>query len=88
MNDPTTSFPLLYAPCDSSDEEELSGQHEIKTGELDAGDDLTDGILAVDGARFLLSTVRNEVKGMKFLALRGCLLNLIDGWRAFLKSRL
>ncbi len=79
---------MLYAPSESSFEEEPSGPHEIKTGELDSGEDLTDGVLAIDGARYLLSMVRREVKGIKYLDLRDSLLALVDGWRAFLKRRL
>ena len=60
----------------------------IKTGREEFGDDLTDGILAVDGARVLLNTVRREVKGIKYHHLRDGLLTLVDGWRDFLKRRL
>ena len=55
---------------------------------MDSGEDLTDGILAVDGARVLLNTVRRGVKGIKYHHLRDGLLTLVDGWRAFLKRRL
>jgi hypothetical protein len=60
----------------------------IKTGREDFGDDLTDGILAVDGARFLLNIVRRGVKGIKYFHLRNALLTLVDGLRAFIKRRL
>ena len=50
----------------------------IKTSEIDSGDDLTDGVLAIDGVRFLLSKVRNEVKGIKYLDLKDELLGLVD----------
>ena len=55
---------------------------------MDSGEDLTDGILAVDGARALLNTVRREVKGVKYHDLRDGLLTLVDDWRAFLTLRL
>ena len=55
---------------------------------MDSGEDLTDGILAVDGARALLNTVRRGVKGVKYHDLRDGLLALVDGWRAFLTLRL
>jgi hypothetical protein len=55
---------------------------------MDSGEDLTDGILAVDGARALLNSVRREVKGIKYHHLRDGLLTLVDGWRASLKRRL
>ena len=55
---------------------------------MDSGEDLTDGILAVDGARVLLNTVRRGVKDMKYHDLRDGLLALVDDWRAFLKRRL
>ena len=61
---------------------------EIITGALDSGEDLTDGILAVDGVRALLNTVRRGVKGVKYHDLRDGLLGLVDAWRAFLKRRL
>ena len=67
---------------------ESTGPLEIKTSDIDSGDDLTDGILAIDAARFLLSKVRQEVKAIKFLDLRDSLLTLVDGWRAFLNRRL
>jgi hypothetical protein len=85
--DPETFCPLLYAQSDSGCEE-LTGPQEIKTGALDSGDDLTDGILAVDGARVLLNSVRREVKRIKYQNVRDRLLTLVDGWRAFLKRRL
>jgi hypothetical protein len=52
------------------------------------GEDLTDGILAVDGVRVLLSMVRQEAKDIKYLDLMDCLFNLVDRWRAYLNSRL
>ena len=55
---------------------------------MDSGEDLTDGILAVDGARALLNTVRRGVKGVMYHDLRDGLLALVDGWRAFLTLRL
>ena len=55
---------------------------------MDSGEDLTDGILAVDGARALLNTVRRGVKGVKYHDLRDGLLTLVDDWRAFLTLRL
>ncbi len=54
--DPAIYCPLLYAPIESSsDESEQEGPKEIKTTEIDQGDDLTDGILAVDSVRFQLN---------------------------------
>ena len=55
---------------------------------MDSGEDLTDGILAVDGARVILNTVRRGVKGVKYHDLRDGLLTLVDDWRAFLTLRL
>ena len=88
--DPAIYCPLLYAPCDSSSEEsEPEGPKEIKTSDIgDSGDDLTDGILAVDGVRFLLNKVREEVKDIQFLDLKEGLLQFVDGRRAYLKRRL
>jgi len=55
----------------------------IKTSEIDSGDDLTDGVLAIDGVRFLLSKVRNEVKGIKYLDLKDDLQGLVEHWQEF-----
>ena len=49
---------------------------------------MTDGILAVDGVRVLLSKVREEVKDIQFIDLRDGLLKFVDERRAFLKRRL
>jgi hypothetical protein len=62
--DPAIYCQTLYAPCNDSDEDKspVSGEStrpfEIKTSDIDSGDDLTDGILAIDAARFLLIKVR------------------------------
>ena len=55
---------------------------------MDSGEDLTDGILAVDGVKALLNTVRRRVKTVKNHDLRDGLLALVDDWRALLKRRL
>jgi hypothetical protein len=60
----------------------------IKTSEIDSGDDITEGILAIDGVRLLLSKVRNEVKGIKYLDLKDELLGLVNHWQAYIKRRL
>ena len=46
---------------------------------MDSGEDLIDGILAVDGARALLNNVRRGVKDIKYHDLRDGLLALVDG---------
>lgn len=89
--DPATYCPTLYAPChsDYDEVEEPHGPQIIHSDDLGgSGEDLTDGILAVDGVRVLLSKVRQEAKDIKYLDLRDCLLGLVDKWRAFLSSRL
>ena len=58
------------------------------TVDLDTGDDLTEGILAIDGARVLLTKVRQEVKDIKYLDLRDSLVGLVDYWRDYLSKRL
>jgi hypothetical protein len=45
-------------------------------------------LMAVDGARALLNTVRRGVKNVKYHDLRDGLLALVDGWRAFVTLRL
>ncbi len=83
--DPALYCPMLYAKCDDSNDDQLTeaaeslGPREIKTSDIgDSGEDLTNGILAIDGSRYLLSIVRKEVKAIQFLDLRDCLLTLID----------
>ena len=61
--DPAIYCPTLYAQCESSSdgfsEEEQTGPREIRTSEIGgSGEDLTNGILAVDGVRFLSNKVR------------------------------
>ena len=88
--DPAIYCRLLYGPCDSqSDDDEPVGHQSIYTNDIgSSGEDLTDGVLAVDGARVLLTKVRQEAKGIKYLDLRDYLIGLVDKWRAFLNSRL
>jgi hypothetical protein len=57
----------------------------IKTSEIDSGDDLTDGILAIDSVRSILSKVREEVKGIKYIDLQDELIGLVDHWQAYIK---
>jgi len=61
---------------------------DIKISEIESGDDLTAGILAVDGARFLLSKLNNDLKGVSFLDMKNPLVSLVNHWRGFLKSQL
>jgi hypothetical protein len=93
--DPAIYCPMLYAKCDESNEDQLpeaaesTGPREIKTSDIgDSGDDLTHGILTIDGSRYLLSMVRKEVKAIKSLDMRDCLLTHIDRYRAFLNRKL
>jgi len=60
----------------------------IKTSEIDSGDDLTDGINAIDSVRSILSKVREEVKGIKYIDLQDELQGLVDHWQAYIKRRL
>ena len=62
---------MLYAEFDDFNEDqqpeaaESTGPREIKTSDIgDSGDDLADGILTIDGSRFLLSKARKEVKAI------------------------
>ena len=61
---------------------------DIKISEIESGDDLTAGILAVDGARFFLSKLKNDLKGVSFLDMKNPLVSLVNHWRGFLKSQL
>jgi hypothetical protein len=61
--DPAMYCTTLYAPCESSNDESSEDEEdnirEIRTGKIgDSGDDLTNGILAVDAVRFLSNKVR------------------------------
>lgn len=66
--DPAQYCRTLYAVCESpssdeSIEEDKDKFHEIRTGKMgDSGEDITNGILAVDAVRFLSNKVRQEVK--------------------------
>ncbi len=60
----------------------------IKTSEIVSGDDLTDGILAIDSVRSILSKVREEVKGIKYIDLQDELIGRVDHWQAYIKRRL
>ena len=69
--DPAVYCPMLYTKFDDSNEDQLleaaesTGPREIKTSDIgDSGDDLTNGILTIDGSRYLLSIVRKEVKAI------------------------
>ena len=69
--DPAVYCPMLYTKFDDSNEDQLpeaaesTGPREIKTSDIgDSGDDLTHGILTIDGSRYLLSIVRKEVKAI------------------------
>ena len=61
--DPAIYCKTLYAPCESSSdessEEEPEKIREIRSSKIGgSGDDLANGILAVDGVRFLSNKVR------------------------------
>ena len=87
--DPATYCPLLYGPALTNAIEELpEGPVVIKTSEIDSGDDLTDGINAIDSVRSILSKVREEVKGIKYIDLQDELQGLVDHWQAYFKRRL
>jgi hypothetical protein len=91
--DPATYCKTLYAPCysssDESSEEEADRPREIRTNKIGgSGEDLTDGILAVDGVRFLSNNVRKVVKDIKYLDLNDGLLAFIDGRRTYLNRKL
>jgi hypothetical protein len=79
--DPATYCPTLYDTCysDYDEVDEPHGPQVIHSDDLGgSGEDLTDGILAVDGVRVLLSKVRQEAKDIKYLDLKDCLLGLVD----------
>lgn len=61
---------------------------DIKVSEIECGDDLTDGILAVDGARFLLCKLKKDLKGVSLQGMKDPLVILVNHWRGFLKSQL
>ena len=91
--DPAIYCKTLYDLCDSSrdesSEEEPEKIREIRSSKIGgSGDDLANGILAVDGVRFLSNKVRQEVKDITYLDLRDGLLSFIDGRRAYLNRRL
>ena len=60
---------------------------EIKTSDIECGDDLAEGVVAIDGSRVLLGQVRSLSKDIKYLDLKDCLLSMVDSWRAYLGRR-
>ena len=75
--DPATYCPLLYGKDDSDwVENGPDGPFEIRTAEVDFGDDLTDGILAIDGTRALLNRTMKELKKVKLLDIKDACLHL------------
>ncbi len=62
--DPAEYCRTLYDPCESSSSDESNEEgpdiiREIRTGDIgDSGEDLTNGILAVDAVRYLSNKVR------------------------------
>ncbi len=71
----------------SSDDELPAGPLEIKTSDIQCGDDLAEGVVAIDGSRVLLGQVCSSVKDIKYLDLKDCLLSMVDSWRAYLSRR-
>jgi len=69
-------------------EDRPEGPQEINTDFVDCGDDLTYGVVAIDGARYLISFVRKMIKKIPLLDLKDGLLEIFDDWRAFLNRRL
>jgi hypothetical protein len=87
--DPAIYCPLLYAEDESEwSEDEPVGPREIRTSEVEFGDDLTDGVLAVDGARFLMNQVMDKLKGVRHSDIKSAIEKLVADWRAYLKSKL
>ena len=87
--DPAIYCPLLYAEDESEwSEDEPDGPRVINTSEVEFGDDLTDGVLAVDGARALMNKIMSGVKKIKFHDIKDALVNLIEYWRGYLGRKL
>ncbi len=87
--DPATYCPLLYGLSFKNAIEKLpEGPEVIKTSEIDSGDDLTDGILAIDSVRSILSKVREKMKGIKYIELQDELIGLFDHLQEYIKRGL
>jgi len=87
--DPATYCPLLYAKDDNEwVDDGPVGPFEIRTAQVDFGDDLTDGILAIDGARAVLNRTMKELRKVKFLDIKDALSKLLMDWRDYLSRKL
>ena len=64
------------------------GTIEIRTSEVEFGEDLTDGILAIDGARALLNKSMKGLRKVRLLDIRDALTRLLLDWRDYLSSSL
>ncbi len=87
--DPATYCPMLYDDYeDEWSEDAPAGLLEIRTSEVEFGEDLTDGVLAIDGARALLNKTMKGLKEIKFLDIKDALSTLLSDWRNYIKRKL
>jgi hypothetical protein len=64
------------------------GPQEINTDFIDCGDDLTNGVIAIDGVRFLMQFVRKMITKIQLIDLKDGFIEIFDDWRAFLNRKL
>jgi hypothetical protein len=69
-------------------EYKLEGPQEINTDFIDCGDDLTYGVIAIDGLRYLISFVKKMIKKIILIDLKDSFVEILEDWRAFLNRKL
>jgi hypothetical protein len=85
---PAKYFPLLYGPMNALGEYKPEGPQEINTDFIDCGDDLTYGVIAIDGLRYLISFVKKMIKKIILIDLKDGFVEILEDWRAFLNRKL
>ncbi len=86
--DPATYCRLLYGPMELLGEDKPEGPQVINTDFFDFGDDLTYGVIAIDGVRYLMKFVRKMITRIIFIDLKDGFVEIFKEWRAFLNRKL
>jgi hypothetical protein len=87
--DPATYCPMLFGDEDNwKEDDEPVGPNEIHTAHVEFGEDLTDGILAIDGSRAIINKIMKELKQVKLLDIKDSLTKVVEDWRDYLSRKL
>ena len=87
--DPATYCPMLFGEEDDwKEDDEPVGPNEIYTAQVEFGEDLTDGILAIDGTRALINMIMKELKKVTLLDIKDALTKVVEDWRDYLSRKL